>query len=347
MPTNVPSVLARYTYDPLDRLSHCSPSQQPYIQRFYCNTRLSTEMQGTRHRSIVQHEDQLLAQHHRDGAAGSTTLLATDLQRSVHHAIHGNLPYVLAYTPYGHRPLINSVLDLLGFNGETPDRVTGHYHLGNGYREYNPVLMRFNTPDSWSPFGVGGLNAYAYCAGDPINNWDPSGHGLKSILRVNRPPVPRRLSKTNFDTPGSTTAMEAVQPVAHQHPALEDFHHFSPKTKENTLENVSTLIPEKGTKTLIEDIKRTAAQRYSDPSKQLDFSTYRLERNANRVKLLEHHNKLHATDQTLKPTERRLRFGFVHIKEFDEEVWELRKGVETRPLAQFRRSEPPLKREQL
>lgn len=47
--------------------------------------------------------------------------------------------------------------------------------LGNGYRAYNPVLMRFNQPDSLSPFGQDGLNAYAYCQGDPVNRQDPSG----------------------------------------------------------------------------------------------------------------------------------------------------------------------------
>lgn len=52
------------------------------------------------------------------------------------------------------------------------------YLLGNGYRAYNPALMRFNSPDNQSPFGEGGLNAYAYCAGDPVNSVDPSGHML-------------------------------------------------------------------------------------------------------------------------------------------------------------------------
>lgn len=60
-----------------------------------------------------------------------------------------------------------SIPSLLGFNGERPDPVTGHYHLGNGYRPFNPVLMRFNSPDSWSALGKGGVNAYAYCGGDP------------------------------------------------------------------------------------------------------------------------------------------------------------------------------------
>ena len=54
--------------------------------------------------------------------------------------------------------------------------MTGHFLLGNGYRAFNPVLMRFNSPDSLSPFGKGGLNAYAYCVGDPVNYSDPAGH---------------------------------------------------------------------------------------------------------------------------------------------------------------------------
>lgn len=76
---------------------------------------------------------------------------------------------------------------LPGFNGEKPEPVTGHYLLGNGYRGFNPVLMRFNSPDSLSPFGEGGVNAYVYCSGDPVNREDSTGHFwgfLKKPLRV-------------------------------------------------------------------------------------------------------------------------------------------------------------------
>lgn len=65
---------------------------------------------------------------------------------------------------------------ILGFNGERLDSASSNYHLGNGYRTYNPQLKRIICPDSWSPFGQGGINPYAYCAGDPINRADPSGH---------------------------------------------------------------------------------------------------------------------------------------------------------------------------
>ncbi|WP_199406689.1 RHS repeat-associated core domain-containing protein [Chromobacterium sp. ATCC 53434] len=65
---------------------------------------------------------------------------------------------------------------ILGLNGERLDPVSGATHLGNGYRAYNPALMRFHCPDDLSPFGAGGANPYAYCAADPVNRADPSGH---------------------------------------------------------------------------------------------------------------------------------------------------------------------------
>lgn len=77
-----------------------------------------------------------------------------------------------SWTPYGDTKADDQIL---GFNGERIDPVNRMYNLGHGYRTYNPILMRFNCPDSMSPFGAGGINPYAYCSGDPINHTDPSG----------------------------------------------------------------------------------------------------------------------------------------------------------------------------
>ncbi|WNW10754.1 RHS repeat-associated core domain-containing protein [Pseudomonas sp. DTU_2021_1001937_2_SI_NGA_ILE_001] len=65
----------------------------------------------------------------------------------------------------------------LGFNGWLHEPGLAWQLLGHGYRAYNPALMRFHSPDNQSPFAQGGLNAYAYCRGDPLNRTDPSGHG--------------------------------------------------------------------------------------------------------------------------------------------------------------------------
>ncbi|QLL16011.1 RHS repeat-associated core domain-containing protein [Pseudomonas chlororaphis] len=64
----------------------------------------------------------------------------------------------------------------IGFNGQLFDAISGAYLLGNGYRAYNPIMRAFYSPDSFSPFGVAGVNRYQYCSLDPINFVDPSGH---------------------------------------------------------------------------------------------------------------------------------------------------------------------------
>ena len=182
------TLLCHYRYDALDRLTDHTKSDDSPLQRFYCKSRLSTEVQGAIKQSIVQHGDLLLAQQRFEGGALQTSLMTTDQQRSVMQTFKADQPSQLAaYSPYGHRSRENGLLSLLGFNGERPEPVTGHYLLGNGYRAFNPVLMRFNSPDSLSPFGKGGLNAYTYCLGDPTNNYDPDGHrtlGLTTVLKL-------------------------------------------------------------------------------------------------------------------------------------------------------------------
>ena len=105
-----------------------------------------------------------------------TVLLATDNKNSVLVEVVGNDTNHRAYSAYGHQSAQENVASQLGFNGELHEAKTGWYLLGNGYRAYNPRLMRFHSPDSWSPFGRGELNPYMYCAGDPINRSDPTGH---------------------------------------------------------------------------------------------------------------------------------------------------------------------------
>lgn len=177
------AVRCRYHYDALDRLVASGPVSETGTQRFYQKNRLATEIQGTLKRTIFQHEDVVLAQQHLEGKSG-TSLLATDRQRSVLQCLDEAGAESLAYTAYGHHPTDSGLTPLLGFNGERRDPITGHYMLGNGYRAFNPVLMRFNSPDDLGPFGKGGLNTYAYCAGDLVNRVDPTGHfAVWAVLR--------------------------------------------------------------------------------------------------------------------------------------------------------------------
>ncbi|SDQ45803.1 RHS repeat-associated core domain-containing protein [Pseudomonas cannabina] len=166
-------VLCRYRYDALDRIAVVDPEAQDVVSRFYQKNRLTVEIQGAVRRCVFHGADRLLAEYKTEGSSVRADLLGTDMQGSVLEAVSGQERQSLAYSPYGHRAQGGP---FSGFNGERADPVTGHYLLGNGYRAFNPVLMRFNSPDSLSPFGRGGLNAYAYCQGDPVNRSDPGGH---------------------------------------------------------------------------------------------------------------------------------------------------------------------------
>lgn len=217
MQPNLKTSLVEYHYDALNRLVASTPSKQDATQRFYLKDHLVTEIQGTVQRSIMQHGDQLLAQQQRQSGTLETGLLATDQQRSVLNMLDSNRPNLLAYTPYGHRPSGNGLLSLLGFNGERLDAVTGWYLLGTGHhRPFNPVLGGFICPDSWSPFGAGGANAYAYCGRDPVNRNDPTGHfgnpwkGLLNLLKVRTPRMALAKAQLNSQHGFSTRASNSI-----------------------------------------------------------------------------------------------------------------------------------------
>jgi RHS repeat-associated protein len=169
-------VLRLYYYDALDRLTGVGLLEPTMEQRFYQNDHLATEVGLRMQRTILRHQAQALAQNRSEASLTETTLLATDPAHSLLKTLSSNNPQQLSYTAYGHHPAESGLSALIGFNGECPDTTTGHYPLGQGNRFFNPVLMRFNSPDVFSPFGQGGINPYAFCGGDPINYYDPTGN---------------------------------------------------------------------------------------------------------------------------------------------------------------------------
>ncbi len=65
----------------------------------------------------------------------------------------------------------------LGFAAGLTDKDTGLVHLG--YREYDPAIGRFITPDPLG-FAGGDVDVYGYCLDDPINFHDRTGLAGKS-----------------------------------------------------------------------------------------------------------------------------------------------------------------------
>ncbi|WP_139671895.1 RHS repeat-associated core domain-containing protein [Pseudomonas sp. F16(2018)] len=116
---------------------------------------------------------------------GAWMLIADTLGSTV-GARHSTTLDALVYMPFGFSTKAMRVQIMRGFTGQHREADTGYYLLGNGYRVYDPVLMRFYSPDNLSPFAQGGINSYGYCAGDPVNSSDPSGHasGLRASFGI-------------------------------------------------------------------------------------------------------------------------------------------------------------------
>ncbi len=106
-------------------------------------------------------------------------IIATDFFNSPLLILDQGQPDHLAFTPYGHSTQSRTST---GFKGELRDESSGQYLLGNGYRAYNPVIMRFNSPDSMSPFSEGGFHTYTLGSNDPVNGHDPTGHSFVTML---------------------------------------------------------------------------------------------------------------------------------------------------------------------
>jgi len=129
-------------------------------RRFYRNGELANQIQGDDSSTFLRGEGVVLAEH-QAGAGPKSLLLASDDKNSVLSEVTRDGAEDIAYSPYGHCPDDLGGSSRLGYNGELKDMQTGWYLLGNGYRAFNPLLMRFHSPDSWSPFGEGG-GEYVY-----------------------------------------------------------------------------------------------------------------------------------------------------------------------------------------
>lgn len=171
----------QYQYDAWNRLVQRKNSDGKNEELYYHNDSLMNLIQDDNETQLIRTGTNCVAKR-QVGANAGTWLMGTDEKQSVLTITQGDKEDTFTYSPYGLREPHNSDTTVLGFNGEPEDPISGTYLLGNGYRAFHPLLMRFSSPDSLSPFGAGGLNPYAYCQGDPINRTDPTGHLSTSAI---------------------------------------------------------------------------------------------------------------------------------------------------------------------
>ncbi|WP_426211116.1 RHS repeat-associated core domain-containing protein [Pseudomonas sp. TWR2-1-1] len=145
--------------------------------RYHTGGHLSCEVGESTQTRWVRAGNVPVAESRLASAVREVMLLGTDAQGSVTTEAKDQIQTPV-YGAYGQS---TTGASRLGYAGALREQDTGWYFLGD-YRIYNPVLMRFHSRDSLSPFGEGGLNGYAYCAGDPVNRIDPSGHAWTDWL---------------------------------------------------------------------------------------------------------------------------------------------------------------------
>lgn len=201
-----------YRYDALDILAG-GTSGALEDRRFYRDGELANRIRGGQRSTFLRAGGSLLGERLSGGGSG-VLLLATDAGNSVLCEAGADEASDLVYSAYGHRSS-EGAATRLGYKGEIHEEETGWQLLGNGYRAYNPLLMRFHSPDSLSPFDEGGINAYAYCGGDPVNYSDPTGHFPFALLSLVAGVISAGTGVAAALTEGNTrTALTVVSAVA-------------------------------------------------------------------------------------------------------------------------------------
>ncbi|RMO70942.1 YD repeat-containing protein [Pseudomonas syringae pv. primulae] len=179
--------ISQYRYDGHDHLLATQDGTDSEVLRFYQGQQLSNSVQDDQRTHYLHLEEQPLGQQV-VGDPEKTLLLLTDANQSVLGECQQDQLRTAVYSAYGERYSDDALRSTAGFNGEVRETANGWYLLGNGYRAYNPSLMRFHSPDFLSPFAEGGVNPYTYCLGNPIALRDPTGHDASSQSgRLRRP----------------------------------------------------------------------------------------------------------------------------------------------------------------
>lgn len=175
-----------YHYDAEGMLFRLVHSAQ-WLQHYHLGGRTvctvgNESNKARKHSTWLELEDHLFAEVART-TSSAASLLASDMSASV-QLCAGNNTHARCHAPYGHYQAHAEFLEPQpAYKGEFLERASGCYLLGAGtHRPYSPTLGTFLAPDVASPFGAGGLNGLCYCASDPINRTDPSGHFWKWVI---------------------------------------------------------------------------------------------------------------------------------------------------------------------
>lgn len=188
--------LYRYRYDGHNDLIGVRHEQAAEVSRRYQGYRVTSTRDADLLTEYLYAGDRPLGLQ-RPAQTADNRLFVTDAANSVVGECSRDELHENTYTAYGDSPDNDTLVGLLGFNGEARERALGWSLLGRGYRAYNPGLMRFHSPDTAAPEQAG-INPYVYCGGNPVNWHDPSGNfGMRHQTEL--PYVPPKPLKPKTD----------------------------------------------------------------------------------------------------------------------------------------------------
>ena len=140
-----------------------------------------------------------------DGGIASTYYYILNLQGDVVQIIDANgvMQAEYVYSPWGE--IISAEGDLaevnpLRYRGYYYDSETGFYYLQSRY--YDPENHRFINADSYASTGQGflGVNMFAYCSNNPVNNFDNDGKRQGHASAIAKAKRENAQGKYNEDT---------------------------------------------------------------------------------------------------------------------------------------------------
>ena len=140
-----------------------------------------------------------------DGGIASTYYYILNLQGDVVQIIDANgvMQAEYVYSPWGE--IVSAEGDLaeinpLRYRGYYYDSETGFYYLQSRY--YDPENHRFINADSYASTGQGflGVNMFAYCSNNPVNNFDNDGKRQGHASAIAKAKRENAQGKYNEDT---------------------------------------------------------------------------------------------------------------------------------------------------
>lgn len=164
---------ATYTYDSLDRVSDRNGTRFQYAG-------LTNEAISDGSRTVSRLPD---GSPFADKGSGVARMVYADQHGDVTGRYLSNtVDGTRTFDPFGAVTASAGDAASVGFQGDWTDASTGSVNMSA--RWYQPGTGTFASRDDWNvtPDPSGAANRYAYGAGNPVNNTDPSGHDIYQCL---------------------------------------------------------------------------------------------------------------------------------------------------------------------